>query len=81
MYVTCLATQTRQLRVAAQDIQTLHPFFTGSIPNLEHPVVRGWAETLMTERRELWASRGREKEEREGLEGYAVGSVTDGKSA
>lgn len=43
----------------AQDIQTLAPFFKGSIPNLEHPVTRQWAATLMEERRKLWTSRGR----------------------
>jgi putative hydrolase of HD superfamily len=58
----------------AQDIQTLHPFFSGSIPHLEHPVIQKWAETLMAERRQLWASRGREAEEREGLNGCSVGS-------
>lgn len=53
----------------SQDIRTLHPFFTGSIPNLEHPVVRQWADSLMVERKQLWASRGRATEERAGLEG------------
>ncbi|EIW68577.1 hypothetical protein TREMEDRAFT_63044 [Tremella mesenterica DSM 1558] len=52
-----------------QDIRTLHPFFTGSIPNLEHPVVRQWAMVLMEERRQLWASRGRGEEEQAGLNG------------
>ncbi|WWD08095.1 hypothetical protein V865_006206 [Kwoniella europaea PYCC6329] len=57
----------------SQDIQTLSPFFVGSIPNLEHPVIQKWAETLMDERRQLWASRGREKEEQDGLGGAKVG--------
>ncbi|GFZ49012.1 hypothetical protein JCM24511_06761 [Saitozyma sp. JCM 24511] len=64
----------------SQDIRTLHPFFTGSIPNLEHPTIRGWANTLMDERRELWESRGRAKEEREGLQGLTVGCKVDGAS-
>ena len=78
--------------VAAQDVRTLHSFFTGSVreffpyfrshganrtANLEHPTVRGWANTLMTERRELWASRGLGKEEEEGMEGLTVGSNVD----
>lgn len=78
--MTCVEKKS-WLIISAQDIQTLHPFFTGSVPNLEHPVIRGWAETLMVERKELWASRGREKEQEEGLAGYSVGSVTDGKTA
>ncbi|WWC87312.1 uncharacterized protein L201_002201 [Kwoniella dendrophila CBS 6074] len=57
----------------SQDIQTLSPFFCGSIPHLEHPTIQKWAETLMEERRQLWASRGREKEEKEGLNGVKVG--------
>lgn len=61
--------------IPAQDIQTLHPFFSGSIPHLEHPVIQKWAETLMEERRQLWASKGKEKEEREGLNGCTVGSA------
>ncbi|KAE8538951.1 hypothetical protein D1P53_005320 [Cryptococcus gattii VGV] len=51
----------------SQDIQTLAPFFQGSIPNLEHPVTRQWAATLMEERRKLWISRGRAYE---GLEDW-----------
>ncbi|WWC59039.1 uncharacterized protein I303_101585 [Kwoniella dejecticola CBS 10117] len=58
----------------SQDIQSLSPFFVGSIPHLENPTIQKWAETLMEERRQLWASRGREKEEREGLQGVTVGS-------
>jgi len=58
----------------AQDIQTLHPFFQGSVPYLEHPVVQKWAETLMEERRQLWASKGKAAEERDGLAGASVGS-------
>jgi putative hydrolase of HD superfamily len=61
--------------IPAQDIQTLHPFFSGSIPHLEHPVIQKWAETLMEERRQLWASKGKAEEEREGLNGCSVGSA------
>lgn len=75
--------------VVAQDIRTLHPFFTGSIresppintrvgrcadrfvANIEHPVIRQWADSLMEERRELWASRGRTDEEAEGMKDAA----------
>ncbi|KAL7423357.1 hypothetical protein Q5752_002660 [Cryptotrichosporon argae] len=64
----------------SQDVRTLHPFFTGSIPHLEHPSVRAWGETLMAERRELWATRGRADEERAGLNGAMVGSKHDGPS-
>jgi putative hydrolase of HD superfamily len=65
----------------AHDIRTLHPFFTGSIPNIEHPTIRGWSETLMAERKALWASRGREEEEREGLRGMTVGCLVDAKQS
>ncbi|WWC67529.1 uncharacterized protein I206_101437 [Kwoniella pini CBS 10737] len=58
----------------SQDIQSLSPFFIGSIPHLENPTIQKWAETLMEERRQLWASRGREKEEQDGLQGVTVGS-------
>ncbi|KAK8846624.1 hypothetical protein IAR55_005710 [Kwoniella newhampshirensis] len=58
----------------SQDIRTLAPFFTGSVPNLEHPVVQKWGETLMEERRQLWASRGRAEEEAKGLGGQGVGT-------
>ncbi|WRT65169.1 uncharacterized protein IL334_002112 [Kwoniella shivajii] len=57
----------------SQDIRTLSPFFLGSIPNLEHPIVQKWAETLMEERKQLWESRGRGQEEQEGLGGAKVG--------
>ena len=59
----------------AQNIRTLHPFFTGSIPHLHHPEVRKWAESLMAERKQLWASRGLGQEEQDGLEGCSVGSA------
>ncbi|CAD6583936.1 MAG: hypothetical protein TREMPRED_003696 [Tremellales sp. Tagirdzhanova-0007] len=58
----------------SQDVRTLHPFFAGSIPYLEHPHVRQWAETLMVERRALWDGRGRGEEEQIGLNGHSVGS-------
>lgn len=64
----------KMLIPAAQDIKTLHPFFTGSIPHLEHPEIRKWGESLMAERRQLWESRGRAQEEQEGLAGCSVGS-------
>ncbi|OCF37733.1 hypothetical protein I316_00860 [Kwoniella heveanensis BCC8398] len=57
----------------SQDIRTLSPFFIGSVPNLEHPEVRKWAETLMEERKQLWAERGRGDEEQAGLKGAKVG--------
>ncbi|WVQ83945.1 hypothetical protein IAT38_006089 [Cryptococcus sp. DSM 104549] len=57
----------------SQDIRTLAPFFNGSISNLEHPVIQQWAITLMEERRQLWASRGRAEEEAEGIKGLTVG--------
>lgn len=41
---------------------------------IEHPVLQKWAQTLMEERRQLWASRDREQEEREGLGDCKVGS-------
>jgi hypothetical protein len=50
------------------------------VANLEHPTIRGWATTLMDERRELWESRGRAEEEREGLQGLTVGCKVDGAS-
>ncbi|ORY21463.1 HD domain-domain-containing protein [Naematelia encephala] len=59
----------------SQDIQTLNPFFAGSIPHLEHPVIRKWAETLMEERKQLWESKGKGEQERAGLEGISVGSA------
>ncbi|WVF70210.1 hypothetical protein IAT40_004999 [Kwoniella sp. CBS 6097] len=58
----------------SQDIRSLSPFFIGSIPHLEHPAVRKWGETLMEERKQLWAERGRGEEEQEGLKGAKVGS-------
>ncbi|ODN75204.1 hypothetical protein L202_06401 [Cryptococcus amylolentus CBS 6039] len=56
-----------------QGVQTLAPFFRGSIPNLEHPAVRSWAETLMEERKQLWESRGQGEQEQRELEGAVVG--------
>ncbi|TYJ58221.1 hypothetical protein B9479_001045 [Cryptococcus floricola] len=56
-----------------QEVQTLAPFFRGSIPNLEHPAVRSWAETLMEERKQLWESRGQGEQEQRELEGAVVG--------
>jgi hypothetical protein len=56
------------------------PWLTGFPANLEHPVVRTWAETLMAERQALWASRGRGEDERRGLAGFTVGCVTDEKT-
>ncbi|KAK4685246.1 5'-deoxynucleotidase, partial [Tremellales sp. Uapishka_1] len=80
-YERC-ASENGQLRyctddtaLPAQDIQSLHPFFTGSIPHLEHPAIQKWGEALMEERRQLWISRGREKEERDGLGGVKVGDL------
>jgi len=61
----------------SQGITTLHDFFRGSVPNLEHPVIRQWAETLMEERRVLWESRGRGEEARAGMQGKTVGSDVD----
>lgn len=49
--------------------------------HLEHPTIRGWANTLMDERKELWTSRGRAQEEVDGLKGMTVGSETDRKAA
>ncbi|KAK1926617.1 hypothetical protein DB88DRAFT_482483 [Papiliotrema laurentii] len=63
----------------SQDVQSLNPFFSGSIPHLEHPTIRKWAETLLEERRALWASRGRAEQERQGLEGLAPGCAVDAK--
>jgi len=45
-----------------------------TVAHLENPTIQQWAETLLAERKALWASRGREKEEREGLEGVYPGS-------
>ncbi|WVR04339.1 hypothetical protein IAU60_001340 [Kwoniella sp. DSM 27419] len=57
----------------SQDVRSLSPFFVGSVPHLEHPAVQKWAETLMEERKQLWAGRGRGEEEQEGLKGVKVG--------
>lgn len=63
-----------------------HSSFQGNLAdtraaNLQHPVVRAWAEALMAERRHLWESRGLGREEVEGLEGLTVGSLVDEKLA
>ncbi|KAG7531882.1 hypothetical protein FFLO_04028 [Filobasidium floriforme] len=42
----------------SQDVRTLAPFFLGSMPHLEHPAVREWAQALFEERQALWESRG-----------------------
>jgi hypothetical protein len=72
---------TCRAHATAQDVQTLHPFFTGSIPNIEHPTIRGWTESLMAERAALWASRGRAQEERDGLRGMTVGCLVEATAA
>nr|ODN85972.1 hypothetical protein L203_04472 [Cryptococcus depauperatus CBS 7841] len=57
----------------SQEVQTLTPFFKGSIPNLEHPVVQKWATTLMEERRQLLKSRGLSEQEVKELNAVVVG--------
>ncbi|WOO77543.1 HD domain-containing protein [Vanrija pseudolonga] len=61
----------------SQDIRTLGTFYTGSIPHLEHPSVRKWAESAMEERKQLWAERGRAEEEAAQLGGVKVGANVD----
>ncbi|KAJ9095659.1 hypothetical protein QFC21_005531 [Naganishia friedmannii] len=61
----------------SQDVRSLAPFFTGSIPHLHHPAVREWAEALLEERKALWEARGLGAEEQEGIKGLKVGSKVD----
>ncbi|GHJ84856.1 hypothetical protein NliqN6_1258 [Naganishia liquefaciens] len=61
----------------SQNIRSLAPFYSGSLPHLHHPAVREWAEALLEERRALWESRGLGDEEQRGIEGVRVGSKVD----
>ncbi|KAI5454451.1 hypothetical protein NCC49_004503 [Naganishia albida] len=65
----------------SQDIRSLAPFFSGSLPHLHHPAVREWAEALLEERRELWKARGLSEEEQKGIEGVRVGGKVDAAKA
>lgn len=49
--------------------------------HLEHPAVRGWAESVMAERKQLWEERGRGEEEQAQLGGAKVGEIADAKAA
>ncbi|KAJ9114689.1 hypothetical protein QFC22_005565 [Naganishia vaughanmartiniae] len=65
----------------SQDVRSLAPFFTGSIPHLHHPAVREWATALLEERKALWEARGLGAEEQQGIEGLRVGSKVDAAAA
>lgn len=59
----------------SQDVRTLAPFYRGSLPHLDHPAVKQWAQMIYDERQALWQSRGLAQQAEEELGHVVIGSA------